>query len=188
MSTAALDTMLRIRVRTAWKAVAAWVLGIGLTVVATTSSISGLYDTPAKITSYADAVTAGDAMVVINGRVAGVDSLGGIVANEFGFVASFAIPFMAVALMARMTRRAEELGRLEMLLAGRIGRSAPLVAALTITTIALGLVAATLAASLLAIGVPATAALLYSASMGALGLVFAGFAAVAAQLVEHARG
>lgn len=188
MSTAALGTMLRIRARTAWKAVAAWVLGIGLTVLATTSSISGLYDTPAKIRSYADAVRAGDAMVVVNGRVAGVDSLGGIVANEFGFVASFAIPFMAVALVARMTRRAEELGRLEMLLAGRIGRSAPLVAALVITTGALAAVAATLAASLVGIGVPAGDSLLYATSMGALGLVFAGIAAVAAQLVEHARG
>jgi ABC-2 type transport system permease protein len=188
VSTAALDTMLRIRVRTAWKAVVAWVFGIGVTVLATTSSISGLYDTPAKIRSYADAVSAGDAMVVINGRVAGVDSLGGIVANEFGFVASFAIPFMAVALVARMTRRAEELGRLEMLLAGRIGRSAPLVAALAITAVALALVAAILDASLVGIGVPAGDALLYAASMGALGLVFAALAAVAAQLVEHARG
>jgi ABC-2 type transport system permease protein len=188
MTTAALGAMLRIRLRTGWKAVLVWVVGLGATMAATTSSISGLYDTQAKIQTYADAVTAGDALVAVNGRVAGVDTLGGVVANEFGFVASFAIPFMAIALVARMTRRDEEHGRLEMLLAGRIGRSAPLVAAVLVTASALTAVAAALFLSLVAIGVPAGGALLYSASMGMLGLVFTGVAGLAAQLVGHARG
>jgi ABC-2 type transport system permease protein len=179
---------LAIQLRTGWTSLAAWVLALGATMLATTASISGLYDTRAKMRGYAEAVGAGDALVAINGRVAGVDTLGGIVANEFGFVAAFAIPLMAISLVARSTRKDEERGRLETLLAGRIGRRAPVVAALLIAAGALVLVAGTLLASLVVIGVPPDPSLLYAGSMGALGLVFAGVAAVAAQLVEHSRG
>jgi ABC-2 type transport system permease protein len=188
MTVHALGTMLRIRLRTGWKPLIAWVLGLGLTMLLTTASISGLYDTAAKRRSYADAVGAGDALMAINGRVAGLDSLGGIVANEFGFVASFAIPLMAISLVSGATRKSEEHGRLEALLAGRIGRGAPLVSALLLTTGALVLAAGALLLGLVAIGVPAADSALYASSMAALGLVFAGVAAVAAQLVEHARG
>lgn len=188
MSVTSLGTMLRIRLRTGWKPLLAWVLGLGATMLLTTTSISGLYDTPAKRQSYADAIGQGDALVAINGRVAGIGSLGGIVANEFGFVASFAIPLMAISLVAGATRKDEERGRLEAVLAGRIGRSAPLVSALILTAAALVLTAGALLLGLVVIGVPVAGSLLYAASMAALGLTFAGVAAVAAQLVEHTRG
>jgi ABC-2 type transport system permease protein len=188
MTVTALGAMLRIRLRTGWRSLVAWVVGLGATMLLTTTSISGLYDTPAKRQSYADAIGKGDALVAINGRVAGLDSLGGIVANEFGFVASFAIPLMAIGLVAAATRKDEERGRLEALLAGRIGRSAPLVSALVLTAGALLLTGGALLLGLVLISVPADDSLLYAASMVALGLVFAGVAAVAAQLVEHTRG
>ncbi len=188
MSTLAVPTMVRIHLLTGWKALGSWVLATGLTMLAVTRSVGGLYDTPAKIHSYAVAVGNGGALVAINGRVAGIDSLGGIVANEAGFLASFAIPLMGVSLVARMTRRDEEDGRLEALLAGRVGRSAPLVAALLVVTGALVAAAAALFVALVLVGVPAAASALYAASMGALGLVFAGIAALTAQVVEHSRG
>jgi ABC-2 type transport system permease protein len=188
VTTAGLGTMLAIRLRTTWISLITWIIALAATMLATTSSISGLYDTPAKMRTYAEAVGSGDALVAINGRVAGIGTLGGIVANEFGFVASFAIPLMAISLMAASTRKDEERGRLEALLAGRIGRSAPLVSALIVTAGALVLTAGALLLGLVVIGVPARDSLLYAASMGALGLTFAGVAAVAAQLVEHARG
>lgn len=188
MTGAGLGTMLAIQLRTGWKALATWVLALGATMLATTISISGLYDTPAKIRTYAEAVGSGDALMAINGRVAGVDTLGGIVANEFGFVASFAIPLMAISLVARSTRKDEEHGRLEALLAGHIARSSALVSALVVAAGALTLTAGALLLALAVVGVPAGASLLYAASMGALGLTFAAVAAGAAQLVEHSRG
>ncbi len=174
--------------RTTWRAAAAWVVALGGTMALTTFSIAGLYDTPAKIRSYADAVAAGDALVAINGRVAGIASLGGITANEFGFIASFAVPLMGVSLVARGTRREEAAGRLEALLAGTVGRSAPLAAALLVTAGALLAGVLTFAVAMVAAGVDATGAVLYALSLGLLAAAFAGLAAVAAQLVGHARG
>jgi ABC-2 type transport system permease protein len=186
--TAGLGVMARTHLHASWKVILGWVLGLAATMFATTTSISSLYDTPRKIRSYADAVTEGDALVVINGEVAGLDTLGGVIANEFGFVASFAIPFMAVALVSRMTRKDEEQGRLELLLAGRIGRTAPLAAAALVVGFALLVTALALFLALVVVDVPGADSALYALSMLALGLVFTGIAALAAQLVEHARG
>ena len=188
MNAAALPTMLAIQLRTAWRALLAWAVAVATTMVATTTSISSLYDTQAKIDSYARAVGAGDALVAINGRVAGIDTLGGVVANEFGFVASFAIPLMGISLVARMTRKDEEHGRLEALLAGRIGRSAPVVAAGLLASGALAVTAGALFLGLAVVGIPATNSLLYAASMAALGFFFATGAAIVAQAVAHSRG
>lgn len=182
-----LVTMVRVHVRTGWLASMVWVVGIAATMVLTVSAIQGLYDTPAKIHTYAVAVR-DDALVMLNGRVAGLDSLGGIIANEFGFLASFAIPFMAVSLVTRMTRKNEELGRLEALLAGRIGRTTPLLAAILIALGAEVVTTTALFGSLAGAGVPSADAALYSLSLGALGVVFLAISALAAQVVEHARG
>lgn len=182
-----LATMIRIHLRTARLSFVVWVTGIGATMALVVFSITSLYDTRAKIHSYAIAVH-DDALVMLNGKIAGIDSLGGIVANEFGFLASFVIPFMAVSLVARMTRRNEELGRLEAMLAGRIGRSTPLVAAILLATLAEALTAAVLFASLAGAGVPVADGALYALSQGSLGLAFVAVAALAAQVVEHSRG
>ncbi|MFG1906090.1 ABC transporter permease [Kribbella sp. NPDC048928] len=182
-----LVTMVRVHLRTGWPALVVWVVAVGGTMMLTVSAIQGLYDTPEKIHSYAAAVR-DDALVMLNGRIAGIDSLGGIIANEFGFLASFAIPFMAVSLIARTTRKNEEAGRLEAVLAGRISRTTPLLAAIVVAVVAEVLIAAALFASFAGGGVPGGDAVLYSLSMGALGLAFIGVASIAAQVVEHSRG
>ncbi len=182
-----LVTMVRVHLRTGWLAMGVWVVAVAGTMEVTVSAIKGLYDTPEKVHTYAVAVR-DDALMMLNGKVAGIDSLGGIIANEFGFMASFAIPFMAASMVARMTRKDEELGRLEAVLAGRIGRTTPLLAAILVAIVAEVLITAALFASFAGVGVPAADAALYSLSMGALGLAFVGAATVAAQLVEHTRG
>lgn len=187
MSVAGLPTAARIQLRVGWKTVTAWVVVLGLAMAGTVLSISDLYDTPAKIASYARAGADG-ALQAINGRVYGLDTLGGVVANEFGFIASFALPLMGISLLARATRQDEQSGRLEMVLAGRIGRSAPLVAAVLVATGALLVACAALTGGLVMGGVDVAGSLSYAAALGALGLVFAGIAAVAAQLAGHARG
>lgn len=183
----ALPTMVRVHLRTGWLALVVWVVAIGATMALTVSAIRSLYDTPEKIQTYATAVR-DEALMMLNGKVAGIDTLGGIIANEFGFLASFAIPFMAVSLVARMTRKNEELGRIEAVLAGRIGRTTPLLAAVLVTLGAEVLTTIVLFASLARAGVPSAAAALYAVSLGVLGVVFLAVAAFAAQLVEHARG
>ena len=137
---------------------------------ATAAAVAGLYDTPAKIHTYAAAVTSGNALQAINGRVEGIDSLGGIVQDEFGFLASILLPLLGISLVARATRREEESGRVELVLAGRVARHQPILAALITATGAILATAALFAVGLTLTGIPATGSVLYAASLAGAGL------------------
>ncbi|HKJ12790.1 MAG TPA: hypothetical protein VJ976_10445 [Ornithinimicrobium sp.] len=186
MSLQGLPTMARINVRTGWKGLTLWVVGLLAMMLMTTTSITALYDTPTKLRGYAESV-GGDAMLMLNGKVAGLGSLGGVIANEFGFILSFGIPLMAIALTARGTRKDEEAGRLELLLAARIGRHAPILSAVLVASAALALTGLGCAVAMIAAGVDAGGAVLYGAGVTGLGFVFVGLTAVAAQVFEHNR-
>ena len=186
MSTAGLGTMTRIQWRTRWKGILIWVLALAGTLAATAASIASLYNTPEEINSYASAV-AGGALYAINGRIEGIDSLGGVIQDEFAFLAAFLLPLLGISLIAGSTRREEEAGRLELLLSGRIGRRSPVTAALLVAsaTVAALVVAFTLA--LVPTDVPTSSAILYAASLGGLAFVFAGLSALLAQITLHSR-
>jgi ABC-2 type transport system permease protein len=181
-------TMLGIVWRTRRRAILIWVIALAASMTGTAVAVAGLYDTPAKVHTYARAVTSGSALAAINGHVEGIDSLGGVIQDEFGFLASFLLPLLGIALVAGSTRREEESGRLETLLGGRIARHQPVLAALAVATAAILVTSVLFAAGLAASGVPASGSVLYAAALGALAFVFAGCAALLAQLVSHARG
>jgi ABC-2 type transport system permease protein len=164
-----------------------WVLALVGSLAFTAISVAQLYDTPAKIDSYAEAV-ASDALVAINGRVEGIDTLGGIIQDEFGFLASFLMPLLGIALAASMTRAEEESGRLEALLSGRIDRRAPVPASLALVLGAVAVIDLGFVISLIAAGIDLGPAALYALSLGMVSLVFAALAAVCAQVVLHSRG
>ena len=174
--------------RTRWRAVVVWTLVLSASMAFTAVAVAGLYNTPEKIQGYADAVTSGSALVAINGRVEGINTLGGVIQDEFGFLASFLLPLLGISLVAASTRRDEQLGRLELLLAGRIRRSDPTAAALLVATAAIVTTSALFAAGLVAVGVPVAGSILYSLALGALAFVFAGIAALLAQVVPYSRG
>ena len=177
----------RVQWRTGWKAILGWVLGLFAVLAVSAASIIALYDTDEKLRGYAESITGG-AMYMLNGRVAGTDTVGGVMANEFGFVVAFFVPIMALALVSRSTRRDEEAGRLELLLASRIGRHAPLLAALLIALGALLALAVLTSVTMIGLGADAGGALLYGAALVGLGSVHAGSTAVLAQVFEHNRG
>jgi ABC-2 type transport system permease protein len=182
-----LRTLVRIQWRTGRRAALVWVLALVGSMAGTAISIARLYDTPAKVQTYADAVVS-EALVAINGRVEGIDTLGGIVQDEFGFMAAFLMPLLGISLVARATRAEEESGRLEQLLGGQIDRRAPVVATLLVTLVTVGATVVGFVASLVLAGVPTAGSVLYSLSLGGLALVFAALAALLAQLVLHSRG
>jgi ABC-2 type transport system permease protein len=165
-----------------------WVIALAASMIATAAAVAGVYDTMAKIHTYSEAVTSGSALAAVNGRVEGINSLGGVVQDEFGFLASFLLPLLGIGLIAGSTRREEESGRLETILGGRIARHQPVLAALAVATGAIVVTSVLFAGGLAFSGVPVSGAILYSAALGALAFVFAGFAALLAQLVLHARG
>lgn len=181
-----LGTMTWIDLRTGWKGLLGWTVGLVAMMGMTATSITSLYDTPAKLATYAESITSG-AMYMLNGKVAGLDTLGGILANEFGFVVAFALPIMAIALTSRATRKDEAAGRLELLLAATIGRHAPIMAAVLVASATLLLTGLGCALVMIAAGAARGPSLLYGLGMAALGWVFVGVTAVAAQMVEHNR-
>src|SRR4051794_13310611 len=180
--------MVRIVWRTRRRSVLVWVLALAASMVGTAAAVAGLYNTPAKIHTYAEAVTSGSALAAINGHVEGIDSLGGIIQDEFGFLAAFLLPLLGIGLIAGSTRREEESGRLETILSGRVTRHQPVLAALTVASVAILVTSLLFGAGLAMSGVPVSGSILYSGALGALAFVFAGFAALLAQLVQHTRG
>ncbi|QIM20587.1 hypothetical protein G7075_04565 [Phycicoccus sp. HDW14] len=182
-----LGAALGIQWRTRRRLAGLWLVALVGSLWATATSVAGLYDSPAKVATYSGAV-ATDALVAINGRVAGIDTLGGIVQDEFAFVAAVLLPLCGIALVAGSTRREEESGRLEQLLAGRMDRRAPLVASLLGVLAVVALVVAGGVGALVSSGLPVAGSLLYVAALGGLMLLFAALAAVLGQVVLHARG
>lgn len=183
-----LGIMLRIVGRIQRRSALLWVFVLGGTMVGTAAGVAALYDTSAKIHTYAEAVTSGSALVAVNGKVEGIDSLGGVIQDEFGFMAAFLLPLLGIALVARATRREEESGRLEMLLGGRISRHEPTLAALLVATATIVATGILFAVGLAVFGVPPSGSVLYALSLVGLAFVFAGLAAVLAQLARHTRG
>ena len=188
MSATGLRTMFGIQWRTHRRGTLVWMLALIAMMVGTAGSIAGLYPTPEKIHSYAQAATAGEALVAINGRVEGIDSLGGIIQDEFGFFAAFLLPLLGISLVALVTRSEEEAGRLEAVLAGRVARHVPVLAGITLAAAAIFVTTVAFALGLIAFGVPATRSILYAASLGTLAIVFTGLAALLAQVALHSRG
>ncbi|GAA1594782.1 MULTISPECIES: ABC transporter permease [Kribbella] len=183
-----LGVMIAIVWRTRRRSILVWVISLAAGMVATAAAVAGMYDSPAKIHTYAAAVTSGSALAAINGHVEGIDSLGGVIQDEFGFLASLLLPLLGIGLVVGSTRREEESGRSETALGGRIARYQPTLAALAVATGAILATTVLFAGGLVAAGVQESGAILYAAALGGLAFVFAGFAALMAQLVLHSRG
>lgn len=179
--------MLAISWRSSRRQIIAWMFGLVAVFAATAASINSLYGTPAELKTYAEAASAGSALYAINGRPFGLDNIGGPIAYEFGFIAAIAIPLMGLILMTRMTRLEEETGRMELLRAGTVGRTAALKSALVLTSSAFLLTAAGMAAVLAVLGLNWPGVVLYPLSFALLGIAFTAVGALCAQLVASSR-
>ncbi len=190
----------------------AWVLGLGLAVLVTASSYADLYKDPASRREVVTTLGETPATLALYGRIY-ADSIGGLVGWRLGGIALALAGLMTILLVTRHTRAEEESGRAELVGAGAVSRFAPLAAALCVAalaSVALGVVvalavlvtggddgtAAALADGAMLVAAPtsggdgldAAGALALGATFAAVGLVFAGVAAVTAQVADTARG
>ncbi len=166
-----------------------WASAIVGLVVLTAASITGLYSTPEQLASYARTVRGNSALIVQAGPGYGLDdpTTGAVMMNEVGVWTIIAISLMSVFMMVRHTRAQEESEQAELIRAAPVGRHALLAAALAGTAIADLIVAAGCAVTLIAYGLPVTGSIAFGSSVFGAGLVFAGVAAVAAQVASGAR-
>lgn len=112
-------------------------------------------------------------------------------AGLYGTYLMLGATFMSMTTVVRHTRAEEQHGRAELILADVVGRHAPLTAAL-ILTVGMNLLMAVLMTGVLLIAplepAPGLAStVLFTVSIAAVGVVFAGVAAVTAQLSPYAR-
>lgn len=164
-----------------------WIVGILLFVVFSALSVQELYPTPESLAEVAALSQDNVAAIVFNGPAQALQTLGGQVAFQIGSFGLVMVALMSVFMLGFLTRVEEENGRTELLLATAVGRHAPLAAAVILVT-ALDLVLAGLvAAGLAALDLPLVGSVAFGLSFFVLGLVFTGFAAVAAQVTENTR-
>src|SRR5918998_710985 len=107
-----------------------WLVGLGGVIAISALAIPPIYDTPEKIAGYASAVGTSPVSYLMSGRQAGIDTLGGIVANEISQVAQLGVCLMVMFVVVRHTQAEEETGRAELLRSTVLGRHATTLAGL----------------------------------------------------------
>jgi ABC-2 type transport system permease protein len=120
----------------------------------------------------------------------GFDELGydRFITGGYGMYVLLLVGLMSILLVVRHTRLEEQTGRAELVRANVVGRHAPLTATFLLAVLTNAVVAAAVAAVMVTSPhMDAPGSLLFAAGVFAVGLVFASFAAVAAQVTEFSR-
>ncbi|MGO1583548.1 MAG: ABC transporter, partial [Actinomycetaceae bacterium] len=178
----------RLLLRTHRVGIAASVLGLTAVVYAVASSIPDLFPTAADRAVYAATLGESPGGWAFNGRPYDLDTTGGIVAYEMGFLAMLLLPAVMAVHGVVLTRGEEEAGRSELLTAARIGRRAPLAAAGIVLAGMLVALGVFFAAGLVAAGLPASSSAVYALSLTLHMAWPTGLALVAAQASRTSRG
>ncbi|WP_435849367.1 ABC transporter permease [Streptomyces rubiginosohelvolus] len=185
-------TLLRFNLRRDHVRMSVWLLALTLGTLATAAEYRTLYSTPEERAAAVSSMDSPAALAMTGPRSYLSDYTAGAMLGHqmLGFMAVL-VGLMSVLTVTRHTRDEEETGRAELVRSTVVGHHAHLAAALAVAVVAnLGL-ALLLALGLTATGVPgvgAGGALLYGLAHAAIGLVFAGVAAITAQLTAHTRG
>jgi ABC-2 type transport system permease protein len=168
----------------------AWVLGLLAFAYSQAASIVSLYPTQAdldRLARTASGIGANPAVVALQGPAYDASTYGGATAWQVVTPGVLLIGLMSILLVTRHTRQEEETGRAELVSSGVVGRYAWLAASL-LYVLAVNVVLAVLSAlGYLSQGLPAAGSFTLAAVCGLCGLVFAGVAAICAQLTEYAR-
>ncbi len=167
--------------------IAGCVIALVLVVLASSSSLKGLYPTAADRAKVAATLKDNPAVVALRGPARGLDTIGGLIAFQLGANGAVAVALLSLLLTGRYTRTEEERGRTELVRAAAVGRSAPPTAAVALVAAVDVVIGLGVAGALLAIGQPLAGSLALGASFAATGIVFAAVAAVTAQITESAR-
>lgn len=179
--------LLRFLLRRERRALPWWLAGATFLVAYQSVGSQSLYDTPEKLAQLQQTYGNNAGMVAFSGPTELLATIGGEVVFEvFSFLA-IVVGLMNMFLVGRNTRSEEETGRAELIRSTRVGRRAPLAAALALagmSNVALGLLVLVAAT---ATGLPVGGSVVLGLATTGIGLVFAALTAVAAQVFESAR-
>lgn len=162
-------------------------VGITLLYWSQAASVRGLYKTQAEFDRAAASMHDNAAFVAMAGPPRALNTEGGQVTWQASAFGAIVIGLMAMFLVTRHTRAEEESGRDELVRSGVVGRQAPMTGALVVLGIAVAIVGAGVAGSLIAYGLPVAGSLANGIGVAACGLVFGTVALLAAQLTSSTR-
>lgn len=180
-------TLIRLALRRDRILLPAWIVGFAAMTGMSASATVGLYPDEAQRVAAAEAVNSASALVALYGPVYDPTSLGQLSLFKLTAFGAALTAVLMVFTVIRHTRADEESGRLELMAAGRLGRSAPLAAALIVATgasLALGLLSA---AALVATGLAVVGSFAFGLGWAFTGFAFAAVAGICAQVTTGAR-
>lgn len=166
---------------------AAWIYALTAVGYASVAATKRLYTTPAELLAFARTASKDKITLAMYGPASDLSTLGGVATWKLGVYGAIAAAVMSMFIVIRHTRGDEDAGRLELVGAGAVGRSAPLTAGLLAALLAnlgLGLL---IAVGLAVAGLPAVDSLGFGLGAAGVGCVFAAVTALAAQLAASAR-
>lgn len=184
--------LLRLALRRDRVRIAIWLAALSLGTYGTALALVGVYPTEADRQAAMATMSSPAGLAFSGPRHYFTDySLGPIISHQLlGFIVIF-VGMMSVLLVVRHTRAEEEAGRAEIARASVVGRHAHLTSAVLLAVLVNVALMVLLAVLLALTGIETVdwpGSLLYGASHAAVGLTFAGVAAVTAQITESSRG
>ncbi|MFD3521303.1 ABC transporter permease [Streptomyces sp. NPDC058653] len=185
-------TLIRFGLRRDRVRIPVWVLALALGCLTSSSKFETLYSTAEDRANAVDSMDSPAALAMTGPRHYLSDyNIGSMMGHQLiGFMAVL-VGLMSVLIITRHTRNEEETGRAELIRSTVVGHHAQLASALVVATVANLVLAVLLALGALSTGgegVTTGGALLFGLSLAAVGLVFAGVAAITVQITAHTRG
>ena len=179
--------LLRFLLRRERIALPCWVLGVTLLVLIQSTQSQNLYATAEELAELRATIGGNTAVIAMSGPTDLLATIGGEVVFEIFAFAAIVVALMNMFLVGRHTRGDEETGRAELLRSAPVGRHAPLTAALAMAVVANAAVGVLVLAAAAGTGLPTGGSVLFGTALAAVGLTFAAFTAVAAQVFESTR-
>ncbi|MDH6225846.1 ABC-2 type transport system permease protein [Streptomyces sp. MJP52] len=185
-------TLLRFALRRDRVRLPVWLLALLAGTLATADSYAALYDSPEARATAARTMGTPAALAMTGPRHYLDDyTYGAMLGHGMIGFAGVLVGLMSVLIVTRHTRDEEETGRAELIRSTVVGRHAPLAAALGLAVLADLALALLLTAGLAGLGVESldlSGSLVYGFAHAAAGVVFAGVAAITAQITSSTRG
>jgi ABC-2 type transport system permease protein len=165
-----------------------WLLGITVFVLYYGAALPQLYETQEDlevVTQFAE----GAVGALIAGPGYGLDepAIESVIVGIYGLYFLLIAAIMNILLVSRHTRVEEQTGRAELVRASVVGRHAQLTATLIVAIGANVLLSFLIAGAMAGADLDTSDALLFGASIGAVGLVWAGITALTVQVTEYSR-
>ncbi|MBY9075106.1 ABC transporter permease [Nocardioides sp. WL0053] len=165
-----------------------WVLSLVVLTYVSAAAVRRTYDTPVEIASYAVNMGTSPASIAMGGPPVALREIGGILIYETSLTVLLGVALMAVFTVVRHTRKEEDAGRVELLGSTVVSPHAVITAAVLVAAGASVLVGAGVTWSFLVEQQPVRESVLFGAAVAAMGIVFTGVGACAAQVMSHGRG